>query len=193
MNAWAVKIGGSLYDSRYLVEWLFAINEYSAKNIVIIPGGGPFADQVRHADEMHHLDQTHAHNMAVMGMQQYGTLLVSLCPNIVLANTVDKIHMAWKKSKVAIWEPYDMLREECDLDRSWDITSDSLSVWLSNKLGLKNLLLVKSSNDVLKEKNIENLSNKNCIDPHFCEYVNLSKINAYVLHKSELNKLKNLL
>ena len=193
MNAWAIKIGGSLYDSRYLVEWLHSINEYSAKNIVIIPGGGPFADLVRQADGKHHLDQAHAHNMAVMAMQQYGTFLASLCPNMILANTTEKIHLAWQKSIAAIWEPYEMLREECDLDRSWDITSDSLSVWLARKLELKNLLLVKSSKDVLKEKNIDRLSKKNCIDPYFSEYVKLSKINVHVLHKSELKKFKNLL
>ena len=193
MNAWAIKIGGSLYDSQNLIKWLLAIDEYSARNIVIIPGGGPFADQVRQADEMHHLDQIHAHNMAVMSMQQYGTLLASLCPNMILANTTDKIHMAWQKSKTAIWEPYEMLRDECELDRSWDITSDSFSIWLANKLELKNLLLVKSSDDVLKEKNIERLSDKNCIDPYFCHYVNLSNINVHVLHKSELSEFKNIL
>ncbi len=192
MNAWAIKIGGSLYDSQYLTKWLSTIDEHSNKNIVIIPGGGPFADQVRQADETHHLEQIHAHNMAVMGMQQYGTLLASLCPNMILANTTDKIHMAWKNSKTAIWEPYEMLSEECELDRSWDVTSDSLSVWLAKKLGLKNLLLVKSSNDVLNEKNITILSNKNCIDPYFSEFVNQSNINAYVLHKSELSEFKNL-
>ena len=193
MNAWAIKIGGSLYDSRDLIKWLLTIDEYSARNIVIIPGGGPFADQVRQADEMHHLDQIHAHNMAVMSMQQYGTLLASLCPNMILANTTDKIHMAWQNSKTAIWEPYEMLRDECELDRTWDITSDSLSVWLANKLELKNLLLIKSSDDVLKEKSIERLSDKNCIDPYFCQYVNLSNINVHVLHKSESSEFKNML
>ncbi len=193
MNAWAIKIGGSLYDSQDLIKWLLTIDEYSARNIVIIPGGGPFADQVRQADEMHHLDQIHAHNMAVMSMQQYGTLLASLCPNMILANTTDKIHMAWQNSKTAIWEPYEMLRDECELDRTWDITSDSLSVWLANKLELKNLLLIKSSDDVLKVKSIERLSDKNCIDPYFCQYVNLSNINVHVLHKSESSEFKNML
>ena len=160
MNAWAIKIGGSLYDSPYLVEWLNVIDQYSSTKIVIIPGGGPFANQVRRADEKYHLSPIHSHNMAVMAMQQYGTILASLCPNMKPANALNKIHEVWENSKVAIWEPYRMVSEECELDKTWDVTSDSLSVWLSSKLNLKKLLLIKSSDYVLEEKNITVLSNK---------------------------------
>lgn len=193
MNAWAIKIGGSLYDSPYLVEWLNVIDQYSSTKIVIIPGGGPFANQVRRADEKYHLSPIHSHNMAVMAMQQYGTILASLCPNMKPANALNKIHEVWENSKVAIWEPYRMVSEECELDKTWDVTSDSLSVWLSSKLNLKKLLLIKSSDYVLEEKNITVLSNKNCIDSNFQPLANDAKICAHVLHKTELNALKTLL
>ena len=193
MNAWAIKIGGSLYDSPYLVEWLNVIDQYSSTKIVIIPGGGPFANQVRRADEKYHLSPIHSHNMAVMAMQQYGTILASLCPNMKPANALNKIHEVWENSKVAIWEPYRMVSEECELDKTWDVTSDSLSVWLSSKLNLKKLLLIKSSDYVLEEKNITVLSNKNCIDSNFQTLANDANICAHVLHKTELNALKTLL
>ena len=193
MNAWAIKIGGSLYDSPYLVEWLNVIDQYSSTKIVIIPGGGPFANQVRRADEKYHLSPIHSHNMAVMAMQQYGTLLASLCPNMKPANALNKIHEVWENSKVAIWEPYRMVSEECELDKTWDVTSDSLSVWLSSKLNLKKLLLIKLSDYVLEEKNITVLSNKNCIDSNFQPLANDAKICAHVLHKTELNAFKTLL
>ena len=193
MNAWAIKIGGSLYDSPYLVEWLNVIDQYSSTKIVIIPGGGPFANQVRRADEKYHLSPIHSHNMAVMAMQQYGTILASLCPNMKPANALNKIHEVWGNSKVAIWEPYRMVSEECELDKTWDVTSDSLSVWLSSKLNLKKLLLIKSSDYVLEEKNITVLSNKNCIDSNFQTLANDAKICAHVLHKTELNAFKTLL
>ena len=193
MNAWAIKIGGSLYDSSYLLEWLNVIDQNSSAEIVIIPGGGPFADQVRRADEKYHLSSLHSHNMAVMGMQQYGTLLASLCPTMMLADAVNKIHTAWENSKVAIWEPYRMISEECELDKTWEVTSDSLSVWLANKLNLKNLLLIKSSDYVLENRNISVPSKKNCIDSNFQTLANDTTISAHILHKTELNKFKILI
>ena len=193
MNAWAIKIGGSLYDSPNLVEWLNVIDQHSSAQIVIIPGGGPFAEQVRRADEKYRLLPLHSHNMAVMGMQQYGALLASLCSTMVLANSVNEVHAAWGDSKVAIWEPYKMISEECELEKSWDVTSDSLAVWLANKLSLKNLLLVKSSDYVLEEKNITALCNNNCIDSGFKKLANIAEINGHVLHRSELNKFKSLM
>ena len=193
MNAWAIKIGGSLYDSPYLEEWLNVIDQYSSAKIVIIPGGGPFTDQVRCADEKYRLNPMHSHNMAVMGMQQYGTVLASLCPTMKLANAQNKIHEAWEDLKVAIWEPYSMVSEECEFDKTWEVTSDSLSVWLANKLNLKNLLLIKSSDYVLEEKNITILSENNCIDSNFQTLANDAKICAHVLHKTEFNAFKTLL
>ena len=190
MNACAIKIGGSLYDSSYLVEWLNVIDQYSSAKIVIIPGGGPFADQVRLTDEKYQLNPIHSHNMAVMGMQQYGFLLASLCPMMILAKTINEIHAAWKNSKVAIWEPYKMISEECELEKTWDVTSDSLAVWLANKLSLKNLLLVKSSEFVLEEKDITELINNNCIDSNFKKLVNSLGVCPHILHRSEINKFK---
>lgn len=193
MNAWAIKIGGSLYDSPYLIEWLNVIDQYSSAEIVIIPGGGPFADLVRRTDEKYQLNPIHSHNMAVMGMQQYAFLLASLCPMMILTKTINEVHAAWEKSKVAIWEPYKMISEECELEKTWDVTSDSLAVWLANKLGVKNLLLVKSSEYVLEEKDISELINNNCIDSYFKNLVNSAGVCPRVMHRSEINKFKILI
>ncbi len=193
MDAWAIKIGGSLYGSQYLVKWLQAISEQSKKKLIIIPGGGPFADQVRQADEKYNLDQVNTHNMAIMAMQQYGALLASLCPSIVTANSKDKIHLAWKKSKAVVWEPYEMLRDECELEKSWDITSDSITIWLANKLDLENVLLVKSSNHVLENKGLDELTISNCVDPGFKELVRQAGINLHILHKSQVKEFERLI
>ena len=193
MDAWAIKIGGSLYGSQYLVEWLRAVSDCETKKIIIIPGGGPFADQVRNADEKYNLDQVRAHDMAIMAMQQYGSLLASLCPAVVTANTSDKIQLAWEHSKVVVWEPYEMLRDECELEKSWDITSDSITIWLASKLGLENVLLVKSSKYVLEYRDIDELTQLNCVDPGFKELVNQSGITLHILHKSQAKEFELLI
>lgn len=192
-DAWAIKLGGSLYNSNYLVKYLNAIRECSDKKIVIIPGGGPFADQVRLADEEYEIEPTHAHNMAILAMQQFGYLLASICPDFVLANNKEDIFRAWASSSVVIWEPYVMVRDQCTLDKSWDITSDSLAAWLTGVLNMKNLLLIKSSSVVLKTSELDILAKSECIDKRLPELINHFKINMHVLHKSDSCSLSKVL
>lgn len=192
-NSWAIKIGGSLYNSKYLVQWLNAISKYSSKNIIIVPGGGPFADQVRFADEKFNLDQAHAHNMAVMAMQQYGHLLASLCPVLTVANSIEKVRQAWNESKSVIWEPYEIVRDQCRLDKTWDVSSDSLAVWLASILGIKNLLLVKSSKQVLDTTDLEILAKDKCIDPALQKLASNYQVDIHILHESKLNDIHELL
>ena len=50
------------------------------QRIVVVPGGGPFADQVRRFDSTHALSPTAAHWMAVLGMDQYAFALADKTP-----------------------------------------------------------------------------------------------------------------
>ena len=63
-----VKIGGSLIE--HTPSIIRTIRE-SGRSILIIPGGGFFADLVRHRN----LSDTAAHFMAIAAMDQYGWLL----------------------------------------------------------------------------------------------------------------------
>lgn len=192
-GAWVIKIGGSLYSSKYLVQWLDAINAYSSKKIVIVPGGGPFADQVRLADEKFNLHQDYSHNMAVLAMQQYGCSLASLCAGLATASSAEQIYQSWGASKAVIWEPYEMVRDQCRLDKTWDVSSDSLAVWLASILGVKNLLLVKSSKQVLDTKDLEILAKDKCIDTALQKLASTYQVDIHILHKSKANDLHELL
>ena len=44
---WVVKIGGSLSHDPALREWLTQLWEVGGGRVVIVPGGGDFADTVR--------------------------------------------------------------------------------------------------------------------------------------------------
>ena len=192
-DAWAVKVGGSLFDSKYLMDCLASINKNKNKKIIIIPGGGPFADQVRLADDKFCLEPHHSHNMAVLAMQQFGYVLASMSSEFVLANTTEKINQAWNLSKVVIWEPYLMVSDQCTLDRAWDVTSDSLAAWLASELGMRNLLLIKSSEKVLETTDLTELARVGCVDIGLQDLVDRYQINAFVLHKSKSDSLSELL
>ncbi|OZA05848.1 MAG: uridylate kinase, partial [Methylophilaceae bacterium 17-44-8] len=44
---WVIKLGGSLLGTDELQQWLSCIAEYGDGRVVIVPGGGVFADTVR--------------------------------------------------------------------------------------------------------------------------------------------------
>ena len=49
---WIVKLGGSLLGAEELTHWLELLARYSDGKIIIVPGGGIFADAVREAQKL---------------------------------------------------------------------------------------------------------------------------------------------
>jgi len=139
-----VKLGGSLYQTTELKHWLTTLQHYSQQqNIVIVPGGGPFADQVRKAQLIHGFNDHYAHHMAILAMTQFGILLSSFLPNChTFASPSDTASM---HNPLTIWLPDKQLLDHVDLAQNWDMTSDSLALWLSHQYSVKKLSLIKSN------------------------------------------------
>lgn len=190
---WVIKIGGSLYNSEYLVEWLNTLSNCNKQNIIIVPGGGPFANQVRVVDQQYGLDQVLAHNMAVLGMQQFGYLLASLCPKLCLAASNEQIHACWNQAKAAVWEPFDMVNRYCKLEKSWDVTSDSLAAWLASFLSVDRMLFVKSAEITLAKPTIAELTKQCCIDSTLPKLLAEMNIPVHILHKTRVKEFNELL
>ncbi|NOQ94188.1 MAG: delta 1-pyrroline-5-carboxylate synthetase [Methylophaga sp.] len=156
-----VKVGGSLYNTPELTLWLSALVEYSTQqSIIIVPGGGPFADQVRTAQTVHHFNDEVAHHMAIIAMKQFGLLLQSHMPTCQPISTYEK-----PKTPLSIWLPDDELLAEPSLAKSWDISSDSLALWLSNQLNAEQLLLIKRA--PIHTTSVKVLSSQSIIDSGF--------------------------
>lgn len=137
-----VKLGGSHAGSSLLRPWMRAIAGSEAA-VVLVPGGGPFADAVRAAQKTMGLDDTAAHDMALLGMAQFGRALASLEERAVLAASLAETAAALRAGRVAVWSPWPELRDTPDIPQTWDVTSDSLALWLARKLGASRLLVVK--------------------------------------------------
>lgn len=138
---WVVKLGGSLYDSPRLRDWLEVLCD-ARDPVAIVPGGGPFADQVREAQARWGFDGPTAHRMALRAMDQFGDLLCGLRPGLPAASRVDDLAGILRRSPAVVWQP-----AVCDppVEPSWRITSDSLAAWLASTLGASGLALVKSA------------------------------------------------
>ncbi len=141
---WVVKLGGSLAYASELPRWLSALAEGAGGRAIIVPGGGPFADQVRHAQSEWKFSDEAAHAMAVLAMEQFGMMMTGIEPRLAPVRDRAQIENALASGRVAVWLPRDMMRGHDGIPRGWGVTSDSLAAWLAHTLAARHLLLVKS-------------------------------------------------
>ena len=123
-----VKVGGSLFDR---VVPLLGIFREVDRPVLIVPGGGKFADLVLRLA----VSDTAAHWMAVAGMEQFGWYIASHGIPAVSGLTLPE--------EVTVLLPYCAMRESDPLPHSWNVTSDTIAAWVADRLST-DLLLLKS-------------------------------------------------
>jgi aspartokinase-like uncharacterized kinase len=139
-----LKIGGSLAESDGAARLMRGLAASRPQRLVIVPGGGEFADAVRAAQARHAFSESAAHHMALLAMHMVGVMLADFAPGFVLADTVDEFSGAWQRDQTPIWAPVRMVLAVPEIPASWDVTSDSLAAWLAGHIGAARLVLVKS-------------------------------------------------
>lgn len=188
---WVIKLGGSLLSSESLKEWLSIIVEFGAGKLLIVPGGGIFADKVRDAQQKWEFDDKAAHQMALLAMEQYAHLLQSYAPDLRLADSTEGIDKAISLDQVPVWLPFKMINTCQDVSANWSITSDSLALWLADHLNAEHTMLVKSSSS--KNLNARQLSESAMVDKDFPEFVKTSGATVWWLAQNDVGALENLL
>ncbi|NYZ14491.1 aspartate/glutamate/uridylate kinase [Azospirillum sp. RWY-5-1] len=158
---WVVKLGGSLWEAPELRLWLDALASARGVRVVVVPGGGPFADTVRAAQPRLGFGDRAAHVMALLAMEQYGTALADLEPRLVTARTRAELDGAVGP---AVWLPTP-LAADADVAESWDVTSDSLAVWLAQTLDAEAAVLVKSAPLAGEPTSAEAMAAAGVVDP----------------------------
>lgn len=140
-----VKVGGALLQTGDALARTITALEPLAPNrmILIVPGGGPFADAVRSVSEQHPLADDDAHWMAILGMDQFAILLASRIRNAELVHCRGEVARAHARGKIPVLAPYRWLREADPLPHSWDVTSDSIAAWIAARLAALQLILIK--------------------------------------------------
>ena len=111
--------------------------------LLVVPGGGEFADQVRLADRRFHLGDTAAHRMALLAMDQYGYLLRELIPHSVTVTKLLRARRLSEGGQIPILLPAVLLQQADPLPHSWAITSDTIAAWLAHLSGSSRLILLK--------------------------------------------------
>jgi dihydroneopterin aldolase len=138
-----VKLGGSVVRSPELPGWLDAIAG-SPLPIVIVPGGGALADEVRAAQSELGFGDGAAHRMALLAMDQLAWAVAGLRSGFEVGDTEEALRASLDRGRVAIWAPYSLVADRSDIPQSWTVTSDSLTLWLARRLGAGCCYVIKS-------------------------------------------------
>ena len=156
-----IKLGGSYAGSAERDDWLDAIED-CAGQVILVPGGGPFADAVRTAQKAMGYHDRAAHHMALLAMEQYGCALASLRSRFMLANSVEAIRGVLVEGGVPVWAPALMV------------------AWLAGILGVSRLLLVKRIAGSQACLSAADLAAKGIVDPLFPRFLGASRAEAYI-------------
>lgn len=144
-NAIVVKVGGSLVSDR---DRLCAVLAECAETpvVAVVPGGGPFAEAVRTAQAALGFDDRLAHRLALDAMGRMAEVFSALEPRLAVAASPDAVGEILDRGRSAIWDPVALKAGHPEIPESWDVTSDSLALWLARGLGAGRCIFVKSAN-----------------------------------------------
>ncbi|SMG59805.1 amino acid kinase family protein [Paraburkholderia susongensis] len=187
---WVVKIGGSLSHDPALRHWLTELCEVGGGRVVIVPGGGDFADKVRQYQSEWRFNELAAHNMCLLAMTQYALLMQGVAPELVLASSEAKIRRTLRDGHVAVWVPTALMRDTPDAMSNWDTTSDSLAAWLSTMLNAERLIVVKSC-PIATDDALETLAAAGVVDRNFVDYVTDANYVVELLDKNNVALMRD--
>lgn len=182
---WVVKVGGSLLGSDELERWLGLFEKFSDGNIILVPGGGMFADAVRVAQKVSKISEPCAHELAVLAMDQFGLLLANMNPGLVVARTEMEIDERTWQHRCIVWLPSQMVLAEESLPTSWDVTSDSIAAWLADKMQAQQLVLLKSDKPQGGELSLRMMSENGIVDKAFSDFVLNKSFKSWILKKTD--------
>ncbi|MFX1473480.1 MAG: hypothetical protein ACFFBM_13310 [Promethearchaeota archaeon] len=175
-----VKVGGSVMNYPYeLREILKAISIYSERHsMLVVPGGGAFANTVRYYHTRKFLSDSAAHWLAIKCMGLTGAILADMQSILSICSGVDALER-WADGQSFIIQPYELLKFHDRLPHSWDVTSDSIAYWIGIEgdadvvIFLKSVnpfakwfTVVQSETEPVKPKSFEYLVEKAIIDPY---------------------------
>jgi 5-(aminomethyl)-3-furanmethanol phosphate kinase len=145
MRPVVVKVGGGLLGAPGALERVcVAVATLGRREaLVVVPGGGPFADAVRELDRELGLSPEAAHWMAILAMDQYAHLLADRIQGSRLVEEPGAIAAVLAAGEIAILAPSRWLRAADTLPHSWDVTSDSVAAFVAGALDAVRLELVK--------------------------------------------------
>ena len=140
-----VKVGGGLLEVEGTLARACDAVAAAARHhaLVVLPGGGPFADAVRDFEREHGLTADAAHWMALLAMDQYAWVLAERIAGAMLVESAAEVSDALAAGSIPVLAPFRWTRAADVLPHNWNATSDSVAAFLAGALAVRALVLIK--------------------------------------------------
>ncbi|HMN38609.1 MAG TPA: uridylate kinase [Hyphomicrobium sp.] len=138
-----IKVGGSLAETGRLRGVLELITK-ATRPVIVVPGGGQFADKVRDLQTVLRFNDAFAHRLAILGMHQMAEVFFAMQPRLAPADSPEGIARVLAVGHIPVWLPWQMCQDDKDIPADWTITSDGLAARLAERLGGLEVVLLKS-------------------------------------------------
>ncbi len=206
-----IKVGGSLAEAPEVLKALCVELSRLAKehSVVVVPGGGKFADAAREYDKKFNLPPVVAHRLAIVAMDQYGIVLSQLISDSCMCNKREDAQRFSKAGKVPIFLPSRLMFQDGALETSWDVTSDSIAAYIAEKLSTKKVILVTDVDGVftkdpkthadaklMPEISVADLlrrEKRTSVDKYLPKILSKSHVACYVVNGKYPERIKDLL
>ena len=152
---WVLKIGGSWITNPNLSTLLKRLEKKRNGKIIIVAGGGCFADSVRFAFKKTKMSEKLANTLALKSTEIFCSYLKDINKKIYL--TTNK---RFKENSLNVWLPSVILSNEKSFKKNWNSTSDSVAAWLSNNIKADGLVFIKSLKRFKKINKLGDLQKK---------------------------------
>jgi len=154
-----LKVGGSLAEYPASLRKLCKELASFAKDyeILVVPGGGKFADVVRDFDKTYGLSNTLAHKMAILAMDQFGLFLSDITPNSFVSYSLENVKNS-PSGTLPIFLPSKLIFRKDTLESSWNVTSDSITAFIAGMLHVEKLILVTDVDGIFTADPKKNLN-----------------------------------
>ncbi len=139
-----VKIGGSLMGDLPRLRSVLRLLASSNVPLVVVPGGGRFADGVREAQTRMGFSEACAHDLAILAMKQTAGVFCDLQPGLVVVDHLSDALSALDDGCVPLLVPLAELKKDASFPKTWAATSDAIAAWAGVKLKAHQILFVKS-------------------------------------------------
>jgi aspartokinase-like uncharacterized kinase len=201
------KVGGSLCRGANLRALCLLLAELGCeRRLLVVPGGGIFADTVRACGRRYGLSDDASHWMAILAMDQFGCLLSDLIPRSKPARDTDTASQIALSGRVPVFMPFDLLYRTDPLPHSWTVTSDSISAWVAALVRAPKLVLLKSvngrsdgiglhggDNGLPGLITLEQLARWEGVDPYLASVLAGSGLDLWIINGNTPGRLKELL
>ena len=206
-----IKVGGSLAEDPERLKALCRKLSELAKTyaLIVVPGGGRFADAVRELDQRFNLSSAVSHRMAILGMDQFGLLLCQVIPDSCATYLLDDAKQLSEVGVVPVFLPSRLMFRADPLENSWDVTSDSIAAYVANRVRAKKLILAtdvdgvftsdpktRSDAKLIEQLSVEKLlglKQRTSVDPYLPKLLLDAEICCYVVNGQYPDRIASVL